>query len=72
MQFASAHRDYNFHFWRHAQWSDGTKMELFGHNDHHYIWRKKGDPCKSENIIPTVKYDNGSIMLWACFAARGD
>jgi hypothetical protein len=24
------------------EWSDETKIELFGHNDHRYVWRKKG------------------------------
>jgi hypothetical protein len=46
-------------------------IELFGHNDHRYIWRKKGDACKPKNTIPTVKHRGGSLMLWGCFAAGG-
>ena len=34
------------YFWRNVLWSDETKMELFGHNDHCYVWRKKGEACK--------------------------
>ena len=51
-------------------WSE-TKTEPFGHNDHCYIWREKGEACKPENTIPTVKYRGGSIMLWENFAAEG-
>ena len=42
---------------------------LFDHNDHCYVWRKKGEACKPKNTISTVKHRGGSIMSWGCFAA---
>ena len=58
-------------FWRNVLWSDETKIELFGHNGHRYVWRRKWEACKPKDTIPTVKHGGGSIMLWGCFAAGG-
>ncbi|CDQ89295.1 unnamed protein product [Oncorhynchus mykiss] len=40
LQFATAHGDKDRTFWRNVLWSDETKIELFGHNDHRYEWAK--------------------------------
>ena len=48
--------------------SDESKIEQFGHNDHVYIWKKKGEACKPENTIPTLEYGGGKIMLRGCFS----
>ena len=39
-------------FCRNVLLSDETKIELFGHHDHRYVWRKKGEACKSKHTIP--------------------
>ena len=51
----SLQRHKELNFWKHVLWSDETKIELFGHNAHHYIWRKKREAHKPENTVPTVK-----------------
>ena len=60
LRFATAQGDKDHTFWRNVLWSDETKIELFGHNDHRYVWRKKGEACKPKNAIPTVKHRGGS------------
>ncbi|KAK3574637.1 hypothetical protein QTP86_011551 [Hemibagrus guttatus] len=52
-------------------WSDATKIELFGLNGKHHVWRKPGTVHHLANTIPTVKHGGGSIMLWGCFLAAG-
>ncbi|KAK3508771.1 hypothetical protein QTP70_006025 [Hemibagrus guttatus] len=37
----------------------------------HYVWRKNNTAFQKKNIIPTVKYGGGSVMVWGCFAASG-
>ena len=69
--FATAHGDKDRTFWRNVLWSDETKIEVFGHNDHRYVWRKTGEACKPKNTIPTMRHRDGSIVLLGCFAAGG-
>ena len=71
LRFAIAHEDKDCTFWRNVLWSDETKIEWFAHNDHRYVWRKKGEACKLKNTIPSVKHGGGSIKLWGCSAAGG-
>ena len=63
-RFATAHGDKDRTFWRNVLWANETKIELFGRNDHCYIWMEKGEACKPNNTIPTLKHGGGSIMLW--------
>ncbi len=50
--------------WRDKRWT-------FGRCVSHYIWRKSNTAFQKKNIIPTVKYGGGSVMVWGCFAASG-
>uniref|UniRef100_A0AAZ3RQ32 Transposase Tc1-like domain-containing protein n=1 Tax=Oncorhynchus tshawytscha TaxID=74940 RepID=A0AAZ3RQ32_ONCTS len=52
LQFATAHGDKDRTFCRNVLWSNETKIELFGHNDHRYVWKKRG----GLQTIPTVKH----------------
>ena len=51
-RFETAHGDKDRTFWRNVLCSDRKKIELFGHNDHRFVWRKKGEACKLNNTIP--------------------
>lgn len=31
---------------------------------------RSGESCKPENIVTTVKYGGGSIMLWGCLLKK--
>ena len=57
--------------WQKVLWSDETRMDLFGLNAKHYIWRKPNTAHHPKNTIPTVKHGGGSIILWGCFSSAG-
>ena len=71
LKFAKEHLDVPQHYWQNIMWTDETTVELFRWNTQHYVWRKKGTAHQHKNLIPTVKYGGGSIMVWGCFATSG-
>uniref|UniRef100_A0A8C8G1M9 Transposase Tc1-like domain-containing protein n=1 Tax=Oncorhynchus tshawytscha TaxID=74940 RepID=A0A8C8G1M9_ONCTS len=70
LRFATAHGNKDRTFWRTVLWSDETKIELFGHNDHRYV-RKKRWRLATRKHHPNREARVGSIMMWGCFAAGG-
>ena len=48
-------------FWKQVLWTDEVKIELFGHNQQRYVWRKKGAAFHEKTTLPTVKHGGGSI-----------
>uniref|UniRef100_A0A8C2L0A5 Transposase n=1 Tax=Cyprinus carpio TaxID=7962 RepID=A0A8C2L0A5_CYPCA len=48
-----------------------TKVELNGRCVSNYVWRKSNTAFQKKNILLTVKYGGGSVMVWGCFAASG-
>ncbi|KAI3369578.1 hypothetical protein L3Q82_024389 [Scortum barcoo] len=71
LNFARKHFDDPQDIWENTLWTDKTKVELFGRCVSHYIWCKSNTAFQKKNIIPTVKYGGGSVMVWGCFAASG-
>ena len=45
-------------------WTEENKIEAFGLNAKHHVWRKPG-------TNPTVKHGGSSIMLWGYLSAFG-
>ncbi len=52
-------------------WSDETKIQLFGLNSTHRVWRRRNAVYDHKNTIPTVKQGGGNIVLWGCFSDKG-
>ena len=46
-------------------------MELFGHNKGRYAWSQKNTAILEKHLLPTVKFDAGSVILWGSVASGG-
>jgi hypothetical protein len=53
-RFATAHGDKDHTFWRNRPWSDETKIELLGHNDHLCL-EDKGGGLQAEEHHPNCE-----------------
>ena len=42
LRFVKEHLNVSQRYWQNILWTDETKVQLFGRNTQHYVWRKKG------------------------------
>jgi hypothetical protein len=61
--FAKEHVSKPSSFWDKILWSDEIKIELFGRNCVSRVWRLKNSAFHPKNIVPTVKFGGGSIIV---------
>ncbi|KAJ4440702.1 hypothetical protein ANN_08850 [Periplaneta americana] len=62
------HVNYEQEFWD----SDETKINLFGSDGAHGVWKKKNEADKVDNNLPTVKHGGGVIMIWWHKSSKGE
>ncbi len=71
LEFARAHADKDEDYWDSILWSDETKINVFGTDGFKTVWRRKGEEYKEKCMVPTVKHDGGSVIMWGCMSAAG-
>ena len=71
LKFVRQHEEKEISFWERVSWIDETQIELFGHNHRSHVERKDGEAYSQKNMVPTVKFGGGSLMIWGCFSAKG-
>ncbi len=70
-QFAEDNLSKSMNYWNHVLWSDESKVNLFGSDDVQHVWRRPGEECQENCVLPTVKHGGGSIMVWGCMTTAG-
>ncbi len=68
-QFAEDKQTKDMDYWNHVLWSDETKINLFGSDGVKHVWRQPGEEYKDKCVLPTVRYGDGSVMVWGCMSA---
>lgn len=57
--------------WKTVLFSDESTFELFSSKKRQYVWRKNGNAFDLKNLVPTVKFGGGKIMVWGCISYHG-
>ncbi|GBN18256.1 hypothetical protein AVEN_81275-1 [Araneus ventricosus] len=69
LDFAKSMVDKVTSFWESVIFVDESKFNIFGSDGRISLWRKPNEELNPKNILPTVKYGDGGIMVCGCFAA---
>lgn len=71
MNFATAYQDWTMEDWKRVIWSDESKMNRFGSDGRHWVWKRPGEPLADRHIEPTLKFGGGHVMIWGCMTWQG-
>ena len=71
MEFTKKYEKEDEQFWNKILFTDESKLNIFGPQSRRKIWRKKNTEQDEKNLIPTVKCEGGSVMVWGSMAAAG-
>jgi hypothetical protein len=53
---------------KHVIWSDESSFTLFPTSGRVYVWRTAKEAYSLECVVPAVKHEVGSVMVWAAIS----
>lgn len=71
LEFAKQHLNKREEYWNTVIFSDESKLNIFGSDGRRMVWRKNNTELNPQNLIPTIKHDGGSVLVWGCMSAAG-
>lgn len=71
LKWAERHANWTVEDWKRVIWSDETKINRFGSDSNHRVWKYPGEGIKNHHVHKTVKFGGGSIMIWGCMSWAG-
>ena len=58
-------------YWDDVIFSDETKIMLYYHDRPQRVLRKPLTALENKNLIPTVKFEKLTVMVWGCISSKG-
>ena len=71
LAFAREHRDRTIAQWDSVLWSDESTFQIFCGVERAFVCRSVGERYRLQCVIPTVKHEGGSLMIWWCMTGLG-
>ncbi|GBN99094.1 Transposable element Tc1 transposase [Araneus ventricosus] len=57
--------------YRNVLFADESKFSIFGSDRRIMVWRRKNEELNPKNLVGTVKYGGGGVLVWGCMSATG-
>ena len=64
-------RNWTVRKWKSVIWSDESRFTIFANDGPGHVWRTPGTRFNIANMVPTVKFGGGGLMVWGCFSGKG-
>ena len=71
LAFAKSNINKNSDYWQKVIFYDENKYNIFGSDSRILVWRKPWEEFRKQNLVPTVKYCGGGVMVWGCMSFAG-
>ncbi|GFW11316.1 transposable element Tcb2 transposase [Trichonephila clavipes] len=71
LEFSKEYFNKPIDFWKNVIFSDESKFNIFKSDGRKLVWRKPCIAFHTKNVLPTVKHEGGSVMIWECMASKG-
>ncbi|KAJ1519178.1 hypothetical protein ONE63_011216 [Megalurothrips usitatus] len=71
LKFAQEHQNTDQGVFDKTIFTDESKYNVFGSDGSIMVWRQPNAELKPKNLIPTVKHEGGSVMVWGCMSSKG-
>jgi len=71
LEFAREHLHWNWVDWSVVLWTDESCFTMVQSDGPTFVRRRPGEQLRNDCVVPTVKFDGGSIMMWGAMSFRG-